>query len=85
MNILGFKVWTIKILFWPKFNKSRMLSYREYIKLRKIIKNGKDKKKPLPRMKKGIKNYPQIASNTPAATAEPMTPATLGPIACISK
>ena len=26
-----------------------------------------------------------MANNTPAATAEPMTPATLGPMACINK
>ncbi len=29
--------------------------------------------------------YPKNASSTPAATAEPMTPATFGPMACISK
>ena len=29
--------------------------------------------------------YPNRVSNTPAATAEPMTPATLGPMACISR
>jgi len=32
-----------------------------------------------------LKYYLKIESNTPAATAEPITPATLGPIACISK
>lgn len=29
--------------------------------------------------------YPTIASKTPAATAEPITPATFGPIACMSR
>ena len=29
--------------------------------------------------------YPRKASSTPAATAEPITPATLGPIACMSR
>ena len=29
--------------------------------------------------------FPNKARNTPAATADPITPATLGPIACISK
>ena len=30
-------------------------------------------------------NYPNIDRSTPAATADPITPATLGPMACISK
>ena len=30
-------------------------------------------------------SYPRILSNNPAATAEPITPATLGPIACINR
>ena len=29
--------------------------------------------------------YPSIAIRTPAATAEPITPATFGPIACIRR
>ena len=29
--------------------------------------------------------YLNIARNTPAATAEPITPATFGPIACMSR
>lgn len=29
--------------------------------------------------------YPNILSKTPAAMADPITPATFGPIACISK
>ena len=29
--------------------------------------------------------YPNIESRKPAATAEPMTPATFGPIACIRR
>ena len=32
-----------------------------------------------------FENYLNIDRNTPAATAEPMTPATFGPIACISR
>ena len=32
-----------------------------------------------------VGNYLNIASKTPAATADPITPATLGPIACISR
>ena len=30
-------------------------------------------------------NYPKIASKNPAAIALPITPETLGPIACINK
>ena len=30
-------------------------------------------------------DYPNILNIIPAATAEPITPATFGPIACISK
>ena len=30
-------------------------------------------------------HYPKKLNNIPAATAEPITPATLGPIACISR
>ena len=30
-------------------------------------------------------SYPKNANNTPAATVEPITPATFGPIACINK
>ena len=29
--------------------------------------------------------YPSVARSTPAATAEPITPETLGPIACIRR
>ena len=32
-----------------------------------------------------VQVYPNIANRIPAATAEPITPATLGPIACMSK
>ena len=34
---------------------------------------------------KFILHYPKKDSNIPAATAEPITPATLGPMACISR
>ena len=30
-------------------------------------------------------NHPRTESRTPAATAEPITPATFGPIACMSR
>ena len=33
----------------------------------------------------GIGNQPKTLSRKPAAMAEPMTPATLGPMACISR
>ena len=32
-----------------------------------------------------FKNYPRNPSKIPAATAEPITPATFGPMACISR
>lgn len=34
---------------------------------------------------KFILHYPKKDSNIPAATAEPITPATLGPMACINR
>ena len=42
---------------------------------------GQRQKCPL----KSFYTYPKKDSNIPAATAEPITPATLGPIACISR
>ena len=34
---------------------------------------------------KSLNDHQKIASKNPAATAEPITPATLGPIACINR
>ena len=39
----------------------------------------------LPDFYSNIIYFPNIASNPPAATAEPITPATFGPIACMRR
>ena len=44
-------------------------------------RQGQRQKCPL----KSFYTYPKKLSNIPAATAEPITPATLGPIACINR
>lgn len=53
-------------------------------------KNYNYGKKSAPQSRRAFSNiitaaYARKPSRTPAATAEPITPATFGPIACISK
>ena len=62
----------------------------------RLVMSASSKKAPFPKKKaapggttfcipNGWKTYPQSARSTPAATAEPITPATFGPMACMSR
>ena len=71
-----------------------MLLYIKSIEFSGLISYSSDYKTIYPDENKTRKNpaatqivfhYPKKPNKTPAATAEPITPATFGPIACINK
>ena len=76
----------VKIFFLKRrFVEEECLKSYKYLCFKNSTKNLKKGQLDAPFSKCGCRTYPTSAKRIPAATALPSTPATLGPIACISK